>query len=47
MLQKIVNMMDFNVEFLQWFTNFLIKTVATSGYAIKSEIMPNEQFAEE
>ena len=47
MLQKIINMMDVNVELLQWFINFLIKTVDTSGYAIKSEIMPNEQFAEE
>ena len=47
MLQKIINMMDVKVELLQWFINFLIKTVDTSGYAIKNEIMPNEQFAEE
>ena len=46
---KILNMMDINADLFQWLISFLIKiSVAnTSGGAVKGEIMPNEELAEE
>ena len=46
---KILNMMDINADLFQWLINFLIKvSVAnTSGGAVKGEIMPNQEPAEE
>ena len=42
-------MIDINVDLLQWFTNFLIKSSGanTSGCPIKTYIMSNYQLAEE
>ena len=42
--QNILNMMDINVNLVQWFINFLIKK--TCGRAVKSEIMPNQELAD-
>ena len=36
-LQKIENVMDISVDFLQWFTNFLIKTLPLKKTGINSE----------
>ena len=38
-------MMSINVELRQWFTNFYGEK--SSGGAVKSEIMPNQQLAKE
>ena len=49
-LLKIRNIMDINVDLLQWFINFLIKKssgdVATLGSksAVKNENMSNKEF---
>ena len=37
-------MIDINTHLFQWFRNFLIKT---SGAAVKSKFMPNQELAEE
>ena len=48
LLADIPNMMYINVDLLQWFINFCIKSASnTSGGAIKSEIMSKQQLAEE
>ena len=44
-LLKIQNIVDINVDLLQWFINFLIKK--TSGGASKNEFMSNKELAEE
>ena len=44
-LLKIQNMMDINVNLLQFFINFLIKKI--SGGAIESENMSNKDSSEE
>ena len=38
-------MMDFNVDLLQWFINFLVKK--TSGSGIKNKNISNRELAEE
>ena len=38
-------MMDINVDFLQWLTNFFDKK--NSGGAVKNEIISNKKLAEE
>ena len=38
-------MMDINTDLLQWLINFLIKK--SSGGAVKIDIIPNQQLAEE
>ena len=43
-LQKIENVMDISVDFLQWFTNFLIKTLPLKKTVINSE---KQQLADE
>ena len=45
MLLKIQNMMDINADFLQWFTDTLIKK--PSGGAAKNKIMSNQELPEE
>ena len=40
-LQKIRNIMDINMEFLQWFINFLIKK--TSCETVRNDIIPNKE----
>ena len=37
--------MDINVNVLQWFTNFMIKT--TFGGSVNNQIMSNQELAEE
>ena len=44
-LLKIRNMMDINVDLLQWSIHFLIKS--TSGGTVKNEIISNKELAEE
>ena len=42
---KIQNLVDINVELLQWFINFLIKK--TAGGIVKNEIISNKELKEE
>ena len=42
---KIQNLVDINVELLQWFINFLIKK--TSSGIVKNEIISNKELKEE
>ena len=44
-LLKIQNIIDINVDFFQWFINFLIKK--TSSGTVKNEIISNKELAEE
>ena len=39
--------MDINVDFCQQFINFVIKSLPAEKPAIKNEITPNQQLAEE
>ena len=43
-LPKIQNMVDINVDLLQWSRNFLIKNMSGSG--IKNENISNKELAE-
>ena len=47
-MQKMQNMLDINMDLIQCFANFLMKNVVnTSGVATESELMLNQQSAEE